>query len=186
MGFDPLTMAAAGISAGGTLLSAYGDYSSANEQADALNAQRYYDLINADNRAKALNYAATTAMAGAQRQAMDRVTDKKLAVSKARAMNAAGGGGTTDASFVNTVAGLEQQGEFNKAMELFSGESQMRQLNYEAQNALIEGQNTANARGYQADQLRRQGRMKAAGTLLSGAASTFDRFGRTKYGARSY
>jgi hypothetical protein len=172
MGFDPVTLATAGLSAGSTLLSAYGEYSSANEQARTLDAQRYFDLINADNRAKALNYAATTAMASAQREAMARIEDKNLLLSKARAVNAASGGGTTDASYVNTVAGIEEQGEFNKAVALFAGENEMRQLNYEAQNALIEGQNVANARGYQAGQLRRQGRMKAAGTLLSGAAST--------------
>jgi hypothetical protein len=174
MGFDPVTMAAAGISAGSTLLSAYGEYSSANEQARTLDAQRYFDLINAQNRAKALNYAATTAMASSQREAMARVEDKNLALSKARAVNAASGGGTTDASYVNTVAGIEEQGEYNKAVALFAGENEMRQLNYEAQNALIEGQNVANARGYQAGQIRRQGRRRLAGTLLSGAASTAD------------
>ncbi|WP_363347132.1 hypothetical protein [Methylocystis echinoides] len=172
MGFDPLTMAAAGISAGSTLLSAYGEYSSANEQASALDAQRYFDIMNAQNKAKALNYAATTAMASSQREAMARVEDKNLALSRAQAVNAASGGGTTDASYVNTVAGIEEQGEYNKAVALFAGETEMRQLNYEAQNAMIEGQNVANARSDQAGQLRRQGRMKAAGTLLSGAAST--------------
>jgi hypothetical protein len=177
MGFDPLTMAAAGISAGGTLLSAYGDYSSANEQARTLDAQRYYDVLTSQYKAKALNDAANQAMASSQREAMARVEDKNLALSRAQAVNAASGGGSSDASYVNTVAGIEEQGEYNKAVALFAGETEMRQLNYEAQNALIEGQNAANARGYQAGQLRRQGRMKAAGTLLSGAAGFLKRYG---------
>ncbi|WP_363350191.1 hypothetical protein [Methylocystis echinoides] len=169
-GLEPALMGAAmATQAGGTLLSAFGETSGTNDQASALDAQRYFDILTSQYKARALNDAANQAMAGAQRQAMDRVTDKKLALSKAQAINAAGGGGSTDASFVNTVGQIEQQGEYNKAVALFEGETEMNRLNYEAQNALIEGMNVANARGYQADQVRRQGRRKAAGTLLSGA-----------------
>jgi hypothetical protein len=169
-GLEPVMMGAAmATQAGGTLLSAFGDYSSANEQARTLDAQRYFDILNGENRAKALNYAATTAMAGAQRQAMDSVTDKKLALSKAQALAAASGGGATDTTVTNIMGEIEKQGEYNKAVALFAGETEMNRLNYEAQSALIEGMNVANARGYQGDQVRRQGRRKAAGTLLSGA-----------------
>lgn len=177
MGFDPATMmaaASAGISAGSTLLSAFGELRAANDQAKALDAQRYFDVINAQNKSQALRYAGQDAMAGAQRQVLDSVTDKKLALSKATALAAAGGGGTTDATVVKVMGDIEKQGAYNKALALFAGENQMRQLDSEARNALIEGQNVANARGFQAGQLRRQGRMKAAGTLLSGAASTAD------------
>jgi hypothetical protein len=169
-GLEPALMGAAmATQAGGTLLGAYGEASAANEQADALNVQRYYDLLNSQNKAKALNYAATTAMASAQRQAMDSVTDKKLALSKVQAVAAASGGGATDTTVANVMSEIEQQGEYNKAVALFAGETEMNRLNDEAQSALIEGMNVANARGYQADQVRRQGRRKAAGTLLSGA-----------------
>jgi hypothetical protein len=171
-------------SAGGTLLGAYGEYKSGMDQASAIDASRPYDIINAHNKATGLRYAADTALAGSQRQAMARAQDKNLLLSKSRAMSAAGGGSTSDTSVVNQEALIERAGEFNKAMELFGGQEAFNQGNYEAQNALLEGVNTYNAKGVQASRARSAARMQAVGTLLQGGASTMDRFGRAKYGRR--
>jgi len=184
MGFDPISLGAMGVSAAGTLLGGYGEYRSGMAQADELNASRPFDLINAANRATGLRYGADTALAGAQRQAMDRTTDKNLALSRSRAMSAAGGGSSADTSVINQEALIERQGEFNKAMELYGGQEQANQLNYEAQNALLEGVNTYNAKGVAASRARSAARMQAVGTLLQGGATTLDRFGRSKYGRK--
>ena len=186
MGFDPISLGAMGVSAAGTLLGGYGEYRSGMAQADELNASRPFDLINAANRATGLRYGADTALAGAQRQAMDRTTDKNLALSRSRAMSAAGGGSSADTSVINQEALIERQGEFNKAMELYGGQEQANQLNYEAQNALLEGVNTYNAKGVAASRARSAARLQAVGTLLQGGATTLDRFGKTKYGKRYF
>lgn len=180
---DPIGFGSMGLGAAGTLLGGYGEYRSGMDSAAAVDASRPYDLINAANRATGLKYAADTALAGAQRQAMARTQDKNLLLSKSRAL-AAAGGGATDTSVVNNEALIERQGEFNKAMEMFGGLEASNQLNTEAQNALLEGANRYNAKGVQASRMRSASRLQAVGTLLQGGASTLDRFGRTRYGRR--
>jgi hypothetical protein len=161
--------AMAGVSAAGTLLGGYGEYRSGMDSAAALDASRPYDLINAANRAQELRYGADTALAGAQRQAMARTQDKELLLSRSRALAAAGGGGTTDTSVINQQALIEQQGVFNAALEMFGGLDAANQLNYESQNALLEGVNRYNAKGVQASRMRSASRLQAVGTLLSSA-----------------
>ena len=181
MGFDPISLGAMGVSAAGTLLGGYGEYRSGMAQANELDASRPFDLINAANRATGLRYGADTALAGAQRQAMDRTTDKNLALSRSRAMSAAGGGSSADTSAINQEALIERQGEFNKAMELYGGQEQANQLNYEAQNALLEGVNTYNAKGVAASRARRAARMQALGTLLQGGSEGLKLYGKLRY-----
>ena len=171
MGFDPISLGAAAASAGGTLLGAYGEYKSGMDQAAELDASRPYDIINAHNRSQGLKYGADTALAGAQRQAMGRAQEKSLLLSKSRAMSAAGGGSPADTSVINQEGLIERAGEFNQAMELFGGQEQANQLNYEAQNALLEGVNTYNAKGVAASRARSAARMQgigALGTILGG------------------
>jgi hypothetical protein len=161
--------AMAGVSAAGTLLGGYGEYRSGMNEAAAVDASRPYDIINAANRSQGLKYAADTALAGAQRQAIARTQDKNLALSRSRALAAAGGGGTTDTSVINQQALIEQQGVFNAALEMFGGLDAANQLNYESQNALLEGVNRYNAKGVQASRMRSASRLQAVGTLLSSA-----------------
>lgn len=179
-GMSGLEIAAAGASAAGTLLGGYGEYSSGMAQANELDASRPYDLINAANRATGLKYGADTALAGAQRQAQGRAQDTNLALSRSRAMSAAGGGSSSDTSAINQEALIQQQGEFNKAMELYGGQEQANQLNYEAQNALLEGVNTYNAKGIAASRARSAARMQAVGTLLQGGGAAASKYGRAK------
>ena len=174
-----LEIAAAGAQAAGTLLGAYGEYSSGMDQAAAIDASRPYDIINATNKAQGLKYAADTSLAGAQRQAQARAQDKELVLSKSRAQAAAGGGGS-DTSVINQEALIEQQGEWNKAVQLFGGFDEFNQLNNASQNALLEGVNTYNAKGVQASRMRSASKLQAAGTLLQGAGSAMDRYNRTR------
>lgn len=179
-----LEAAMAGVSAAGTLLGGYGEYRSGMDTAAAIDASRPYDLINAANKATGLRYAADTALAGSQRQAMGRAQDKKLALSKSRAVAAAGGGGADDTTVINQEALIERQGEFYKALEMFGGLEQSNQANYEANNALLEGVNIYNAKGVQASRTRSAARMQAAGTLLQAGGSALDRYSKAKYRKR--
>lgn len=167
-GLEPLAIASLGTSAAGTLLGGYGEYRSGIDSAAAIDASRPYDLIDAANRAQELRYGADTALAGAQRQAMARTQEKELLLSKSRAL-AAAGGGATDTSVINQEALIERQGEFYKALEMFGGLDAANQLNYESQNALLEGVNRYNAKGVQASRMRSASRLQAVGTLLSSA-----------------
>ncbi len=143
-----LEAAMAGVSAAGTLLGGYGEYRAGMDQADALDAQRSYDVINAVNRSQGLKYAADTTLAGSQRQAIARTQDKELALSRSQAVAAASGGGANDTTVINQEALIERHGELYKALELFGGLEDFNQPNYASQNALLGGVNTANAKAY--------------------------------------
>ena len=169
-GLEPLALGSMGLSAGGTLLGAYGEYRSGMQQAGAIDASRPYDIINATNKAQGLKYAADTSLAGAQRQAIAWTQEKDLLLSKSRALAAAGGGGA-DTSVINQEALIERQGEFYQALEMFGGLEEYNQRNYESQNALLEGVNRYNAKGVQASRARSAARMQAVGTLLSSAGA---------------
>jgi hypothetical protein len=169
------------MGAAGTLLGGYGEYRSGMDTAAAIDATRPYDILNAANKAQGLRYAADTSLAGAQRQAMGRSQDKNLALSKSRAMSAAGGGSSSDTSVINQEALIERQGAFYKALEMFGGLEQSNQLNYESQNALLEGVNTYNAKGVQASRARRASKMQAIGTLLQGGSEGLKLYGKLRY-----
>ncbi len=177
-GLEPLAIAGLGTSAAGTLLGGYGEYRSGMDTAAAIDASRPYDLINAANKSTGLRYAADTALAGSQRQAMARAQDKNLLLSKSRALAAAGGGGATDTTVINQETLIERQGAFYKALEMFGGLEQSNQLNYESQNALLEGVNTYNAKGVAASRARSAARLQAAGTLLSSAGAGLYKYRR--------
>lgn len=106
-GLEPLAIAGLGTSAAGTLLGGYGEYRSGMDQAAAVDASRPDDLINATKRSAGLKYAADTALAGSQRQAIARTQDKELALSRSRAVAAASGGGATDTTVINQEALIE-------------------------------------------------------------------------------
>jgi hypothetical protein len=173
---DPLTAAAMGISALGTAIGAGGTLMGGNASADALQATRFNQLLAAKNKSDELRMAATEAQAAAGRDAYEFSRNKNMLLSKARANAGMSGGGVADTSVVNTMAGIENQGEFQKAMALYSGENKARGLNYEADNAWKEALNNDAATQYQADTIRRKSRMDAFGTILSGAGSALNQY----------
>jgi hypothetical protein len=94
---------------------------------------------------------------------------------------AAAGGGATDTSVINQEALIERQGEFYKALEMFGGLAAANQLDYESQNALLEGVNRYNAKDVQASRMRRASRMQALGTILQGGSEGLRLYGRLRY-----
>ncbi len=78
------------------------------------------------------------------------------------------------------MAGIEAQGEFQKAMAMFAPEVEARELETASQNALIGAVNRDAATGYQAATTRRRGRQEAFGTILSGAGSALKKYVEAK------
>lgn len=174
-GLETIGLIAGGL---GTALEAGGTILGANSSAAALEAQRPYDMLSAAYRAQSLKYAADESRAASQRQAFALGQQKDQALSRARAVAAASGAGATDTTVGNIEAGLENQGEFQKAMAIFAGENRARGLEDESRNALIAGVNRSSVNQYQADTLRSNAPLQAAGTILSGASTVASRYGR--------
>ena len=130
-----LEMAASGLLAAS---SAAGTLMSANEEADALHAGRFNQFLTGVYRSQDLKRAADEQRAAGQRKAFELGRNKDLTLSTARARAAASGGGAQDTSVVNTMAGIEAQGEFQKAMaRACAPEVEARELETASQNALI-------------------------------------------------
>lgn len=170
-----LGVAGSAVSAGSTLMSG-------NATADALNASRFNQLLAGRNKQIELEQAANTTLAASQRDAMEASRNKDMLLSKARANAGASGGGATDTSVINTMAGVEQMGEFQKAMLLFGGLDRSAGLRWEADNAWKEAVANDQATQYQAAATRRKARWDAAGTILSGVGSAFGKYGNDVFG----
>jgi hypothetical protein len=161
-------------------MSGNADAQGLESQAQMLNMTRFNQLLTGQYKAQELRQAANEAQAASQREAMDFSRNKNLLLSKARA---AAGSGASDTSVINTMAGIEQQGEFQKAMSLYGGENKSRGLKWEAENALAEAANNDLATqyqigmlGYKANAARKMAPLQAAGTLLSGAGSALNSY----------
>ena len=140
-----------------------------------MNAGRFAQLLAGQNKQKELPQAADTTLAASQREAMDASRNKDMMLSRARAEAGASGGGVTDTSVVNTMAGIEQMGEYQKAMMIFGGLDRSAGLRYEADNAWKEAVNNDAATQYQAGMTRYKSQNGRDGTLLGGAGSGAER-----------
>lgn len=141
---------------GGSILSAGGQITSANAKAADLRLQ-----------AAQLETQAGLKRATSQREAIDQKRQARLAFSRGLAVAAASGGGADDPTVVNTLAGIEGEGEYRALTALYNGEETARGMEAEA---------AAARRG--ASSVKKAGILGAAGTVLSAGASMFDRYGK--------
>ena len=172
------TLAGAGLSAGGTIMGA-------NDAAQGAYANQRYAVANAPATLNRGIYAqqqfqqqANEARAAATRDAAlaSKKTDYIVGAGKAAA--AASGGNATDTSVVSQLASAQQQGDYEKLMSLYTGESKARGLEYEGQNALIDAHNAVRSGLYDADSAawrsrlgQRNAALSAGGTILGAAGS---------------
>jgi hypothetical protein len=144
-----LTLAGAGLSAGGSMISADAEASELRYQANQLDAQAKNDR------------------ATAQRRASEERRQARLAGSRALALAAASGGGADDPSIVNLIADLEGEGEYRALSAMFEGETEARSK---------EEQAMANRRG--AKTAKTVGGLKAAASIIGAGSSLYDRYGK--------
>jgi hypothetical protein len=119
----------------GAGVKAYGQHESAEEKRDfgdqSMEAARF--------EAAQLRDRATTAPATAQRDAAEEARKARYAQSRALAVAAASGGGASDPTVINIIAGIAQEGEYRMQAALYQGEDRARLLRMQAQAREIEG-----------------------------------------------
>lgn len=180
---DPVTSAAMlGLSVAGSAVSAGTTLMSGKATADALNSTRFNQLLASQNRSTELKQAANETQAASQRDALEAARNRDMLLSKARANAGASGGGVDDTSVAKTMAGIDEQGSFQKAMLLFGGENKARGLRYEANNAIYEGLQNDAATQYQAGMTRYKAKTDAIGTILGGVGTAFGKYGGEVFG----
>lgn len=82
--------------------------------------------------AEQLRQNAGQAQAASQRVAITADEQSKLVASRALAVAAAGGGGASDPTVVNLIAGIAQEGAYRQALSLYQGDERARQLQTQA------------------------------------------------------
>lgn len=124
---NPMAIAAA-MQVGGSMFSALSsfEYGDAAEKAGAINAAE-------------LRKRGGLAMASATREAYDVDLQAKYTASRAIALAAASGGGASDPSVVNLIAENAGQAAYKKAVALWEGGEQQRQMQYAADVSEYEG-----------------------------------------------
>lgn len=157
--FDPVTA----IAIAGTAISAVGSIAQGGAQSGAMRAQAQ----QSDYQAKVLQQNAGQARATSQAQAVVERRNAAYAMSRARAVAAASGGGATDPTVVNVEAKIGQQGEYNALSRLYSGEEAARGMEGEA--SLKQYEATQYETG--ADTSMATGMIGAVGQALSGTSS---------------
>lgn len=163
-----LMIAATAVSAVGTLV---GGAAQAQQAKYAGKAQQTV----AEFQARQLRQQAGQTRATSQLQSIEEQRKAKLAMSRAKAIAAASGGGT-GGSVANILSRLRAEGDWNAAAALYEGEEAARGM--EAQ-AAVEGAtgDYANAAGrYAARNIKRASYISSVGHALQGAAGFYEKY----------
>lgn len=145
-----------------TAMMAVGTLFSASSQLQGGDADRRM----ANYEAAQLRSHASDSVAASQRVALEERRKARLLNSRAQAIAAASGGGASDPTVTKIMGDIEAQGEYNALTALYNGESQANYLRNEARGRQMAGKAAQAA-----------SRMNAFSTVLSGAASLYDKYG---------
>lgn len=176
-------MAAPGtlIGAAGLALQVGGALNARNTAIKAARARK----AAAEFEAQQLEQNAGQSIAAAQRQAFETERTGKYVQSRALALAAASGGGASDPTVMNTIAGLASETAYRKSLDLYQGEERARQLRLSAQATRMTGEIGANASIAQGRAAEIQAGSNIASDLSRGyrpaidsGSSMYDRYGR--------
>lgn len=145
----------------GTALSAVGTIAAGRAQQKAANFEA------AQMEAKGLEERA-----GAQREALAAARQKRLALSRIQANAAGSGFSATDANTLDLMGETDEYGTYQQGIIQYGGES--RQNYYKAQAKATRASGQSAYKGAM---------LSAAGTIVGGAVTMFDKYGRPGYGA---
>lgn len=128
-------IAATVMQVGGTLLSmkGYGDAA----RAAKTSGQR--ERVAKEFEAEQLDEQAGQAIAVSQRAALEQQRQGRLMASRALAVAAASGGGASDPTVVNLIAGADGEAAYRSAVALYEGEDRARKLRISAAASRYEG-----------------------------------------------
>lgn len=129
----------------------------------------------ANYQAEQLDQAAGQQRAASQRAAYDETRRSTLLQSRAQAVAAASGGGASDPTVVDLVSRIAGEGSYRSQLALYQGSEAARAL---------EGR--ADAARFQGKQAARAGYIGAFSSVLKGASSLFDKYGKGAPGGMGY
>lgn len=175
---DPVTMTM--LSIGSTVLSAVGKYQEGRSQQKLMNYRAQQAENIAKSQAAQLEYKAGQERAAAQQRMIESGRQKRVALSRAQALAASGGGGSLDPSVINLLGELEAQGEYNKGTAFYEGEEAAKSAEYDAAITRSQGKSQAAVDRFSGKMYKQAGTIEAVSTLMKGASNTLmDKYGET-------
>jgi hypothetical protein len=174
-----------GIIAGlaGTGLQAAGTIAGASAQQKAAYNNMWTNINATQMENKVLQNRANEERAAAGREAQQTSLFTKNAQSSLQANAAASGGDTTDTTVGQLGGQIQQQGNYEKLMQLYTGESRARGYEDAAKANLFKAVNQGAADMYSANMAKHNAYGSAAGSVLGSISSLASNFGgMNKYG----
>lgn len=183
---------------GSSILGSMGSDQSADgarQAADAAIVAGQRQRVAAEFKAQQLRSQALQTAAASQRAGDTEERQARLLQSRALAVAAASGGGASDPTVMNIIAGIAGEGSYRRAIRLYEGEDRARTLRMQAsaadyEGALAEeaGQNQALGYETQAESYEIQGTsalLKGAGSIFKDGNSLFSKYGGSGPGGMS-
>lgn len=149
----------------------------ANAQAKAVRQEGAYQAASARQKAG-------QEIAVSQREALETKRKGDLTISRARALGAAGGGGS-DVSVVNAIGDLAGQTEYNQLMDLYQGKERAAGLQQGADLAVYQANNEARAIKAKAKSKMFEGAISLLGSPIAGESATAGKSLYEKYAPKS-
>lgn len=164
---------AAYITAAVSAVSAVSSIAQGMEQKKIANYQAQQTQLVANQTAKQLEQRAGQERAAAQQKMIEAGRTKNLAISRAQAI-AAAGGGSLDPSVINIMGDLETQGKYNQDVALYEGEDAAVGDEYQAKTTRATGNANAAISRMQGSAAQRAGFTSAATTLMKGGVGLYN------------
>jgi hypothetical protein len=172
-----MAMLGAVVGVAGAAVSAAGTMAAGRRTRAAAERQAMLERILGKREAEVFTIAANTAQAAGQQNALQKGMQLTQVQGQARAAAGASGGGADDTSVLNVQTTIAHVGEFQKAIEVFSGENKARGMRYQATLAEIGGENQARATEYGGQVAEANARDAAMGSLIGGFDGLFGSIG---------
>lgn len=177
-----LEVAAAAAGLAGAGLQAYGTISGANAAEKAAQNQTWTNIAAAQQENRVLQNRANEERAAAGRTALQSSRMTKNVESSLKANAAAQGGSATDNTVAQLGAQIQQQGDYEKLMSMYAGESRARGYGDAQKANLFKAVNQGSADFFKAQMDKRNAGFSAAGTLLGTASSLGMNYARNRVG----
>jgi len=130
--------------------------------------------VASEFEAEQLEQQSGQVVAASQRDALEEKRRADLMASRALALAAASGGGASDPTVVNLIAGLKGEGAYRSAVALYRGEDQARKLRTGARAKRYEGIAAEEGAAYESASYE----TLAMASAFDTGATLFDRYGR--------
>lgn len=160
----------------GAGLQAYGTIAGAGAQQKAANNQAWNNIFATVRENEVLQNRSNEERAASQQQAMQTSRMTKEVQGALRANAAAQGGGATDDTVGMLGGQIQQQGNYEKLMSLYAGESRARGYEDAQKNNLFKAVNQGAADIYSANMAKNNAYKSAAGTVLGSVSSLATNF----------